>query len=81
MRLVLIIILVVIGTGAVAFAQDATNPALLGKALDVIATQRNQALGDAAIWQAKAIILSEELTKAQARIKELETKPEKKDNE
>lgn len=58
-----------------ASAQNA-EPALLPKALEIIATQRNQALGDAAIWQAKAMLLADELAKAQAKIKELEPKPE-----
>lgn len=61
-----------------ALAQQPLDPTLLPKALEIVATQRNQALGDAAIWQAKAMLLADELAKAQAKIKELEPEPEKK---
>ena len=57
------------------FAQQA-DPAFLQKAITAVQTQRNLAMDQAAVAQAKAAGLAEELAKAQARIKELEPKPE-----
>lgn len=69
------ILILIIAFSSPALAQQ-DDSALIRKALDIVANQRNQALGDAAVWQAKAMLISEDLTKAQARIKELETKNE-----
>lgn len=77
MRLIAFIIALALASPALA---EDDQSALIRKALDVIAAQRNQALGDAAIWQAKALILTEELQKASARIKELEDKAKGTEN-
>jgi hypothetical protein len=61
-----------------AFGQQAPDPAALQRALVAIQSQRNQAFDLAASWQAQAASLSEDLAKAQARIKELEPKDEPK---
>jgi len=50
------------------------DPAFLQRALDSIATQRNNALNSAAVAEVKAAMLEEQLAKAQARIKEMEEK-------
>lgn len=62
-----------------AFAQQQADPAMLQRALSAIQIQRNQAFDLAASWEARANGLAEELAKAQARIKELESKPETKE--
>lgn len=74
MRLIAFIIALTLISPALAEDDQA---ALIRRALDVISAQRNQALGDAAVWQAKALILTEELQKASAKIKELEQAKEK----
>lgn len=62
-----------------AFAQQQQpDPAFLQRALDSVAMQRNNALNAAAIAEAKAGTLEDQLAKAQARIKELEPKLEPK---
>lgn len=62
-----------------AFAQQQVDPAMLQRALGAVQVQRNQAFDLAASWEARANGLAEELAKAQARIKELEPKPETKE--
>lgn len=57
-----------------ASAQQQPDPATLSKALAVIQAQRNQALDMAAGQQVRAEGLQEELAKAQAKIKEMESK-------
>ena len=64
---------------APALAQQQADPAMLQRALGAVQVQRNQAFDLAASWEARANGLAEELTKAQARIKELEPKPETKE--
>lgn len=64
-------------TIAPAFGQQA-DPAFMLKAITALQAQRNEALDSAATAQARAAVLSDELAKAQARIKELEPKPEEK---
>lgn len=55
------------------------DPIFLQKAITAVQTQRNLAMDAAAVAEAKAAQLSDDLAKAQARIKELEPKPEKKE--
>ncbi|MEI5710467.1 hypothetical protein WB401_46285, partial [Streptomyces brasiliscabiei] len=50
------------------------DPAFMQRAIAALQNQRNQALDAAAAAAAKAEGLSEDLVKAQARIKELEEK-------
>jgi hypothetical protein len=58
-----------------ALAQQA-DPAFLQRAVGVLQTQRNDAFNAAAAQQVRADGLADDLAKAQARIKELEQKPE-----
>lgn len=58
--------------------QQAPDPAFLQRALSVMQAQRNQAMDTAAVQQARADGLADELAKAQARVKELEPKPDEK---
>lgn len=57
------------------------DPAFMQRAITALQTQRNAALDNAAVAEAKANGLQEELSKAQAKIKELEdvTKAKKPD--
>lgn len=59
-------------------APPAVDPALLQRALNVLQAQRNQAMDSAAIAEARAAGLTDDLAKANARIKELEPKPASK---
>ena len=60
-----------------AIAQQAPpDPAVLQRALSALQAQRNQAMDAAASAEIKAAGLAEDLAKAQARIKELEPKPD-----
>ena len=62
-----------------AFAQQQSpDPAFLQRALGAMQAQRNQAMDAAAVNEAKAAGLADDLAKAQARIKELESKQEQK---
>lgn len=70
------VVLVLVSTAAKAEQQDKSE--LLQRALSVIQSQRNQAMDVAAQAEVRAASLAEELVKAQARIKELEQKPESK---
>lgn len=60
-----------------AFAQQPPDPAFLQRALASIEQQRNQALNAQVVAEARIAALSDELAKANARIKELEPKVEK----
>ena len=57
-----------------AFAQQQPDPAVMQRALNVLQAQRNQAMDSAAIAEARAVGLADDLAKAQAKIKELEPK-------
>lgn len=59
---------------ALAFAQG-PDPIFLQKALTAVQTQRNLAMDQAAVAEANTRLLSDELAKAQAKIKDLEAKP------
>lgn len=61
---------------SVAFAQQQPDPAFLQKAIAALQIQRNQALDAYVVDEAKIATLNEEIAKANARIKELEPKPE-----
>lgn len=61
--------------------QQPPDPATLQRALGALQTQRNQAFDLAASWEARAGGLADELTKANARLKELEPKPADKPKE
>lgn len=56
-----------------AFAQSA-DPAFLQRAITAVQTQRNLAMDAAAVAEAKVSTLTDDLAKAQAKIKELEAK-------
>lgn len=58
------------------FAQQAPDPAFLQRALSALQAQRNAALDSQVVAEARAAGLTDDLAKATARIKELETKPE-----
>lgn len=72
----LVILLAVLATPAFA-QQQPPDPAFLQRALVAMQAQRNQAMDSAAVMEAKLAAAADELTKANARIKELESKPEK----
>ncbi len=74
MRLLISAILLVLTIPAL--AQQPLDPAFLQRALGALQAQRNQAMDAAAVSEAKAAGLADDLAKAQARIKELETKKE-----
>lgn len=61
-----------------ALGQQAPDPAFLQRAITAVQTQRNLALDAQAVAEAKVATLIEELAKAQARVKELESKTEVK---
>lgn len=67
-RLVLLLALV----SSPALAQQQPDPAFLQRALASMQNQRNQAMDAAARAEAIAAGLSDDLAKAQARVKELE---------
>lgn len=69
------IVFFVLITSAVAQTPD---PVFLQRAIAAVQTQRNLALDAAAVAEAKVATITEELNKAQARIKELEAKIEEK---
>jgi hypothetical protein len=73
-RIFIPVISICIATGA--FAQQRPDPALLQKIIGSMQAQRNQAMDAAAIAEARGAGLADDLAKAQARIKELEPKPE-----
>lgn len=60
-----------------AVAQPA-DPAFLARAIQALQAQRNSAMDQAAEYKARADGLADDLAKAQARIKELEPKPDAK---
>lgn len=77
MRLILIVAALALASPA--FSQQAPlDSAFLQRAIAAVQTQRNVALDSAAVAEAKVSGLTEELAKANARIKELEAKPEEK---
>lgn len=67
----IIVTLSVIASSA-AFAQQQPDTALLQRAANAIQAQRNQAMDAAAVAEARAAGLAEDLAKSNARIKELE---------
>jgi hypothetical protein len=61
--------------------QQQADPAFMQRAITSLQTQRNNAFDAAAVAEAKAAGLTEDLAKANAKIKELEdakSKPDKK---
>jgi hypothetical protein len=56
--------------------QQPPDPVMLQHALTAVRAQREQAFDQSANWEATARRLSDDLAKANARIKELEPKPE-----
>jgi hypothetical protein len=73
-RLIGMIAAVLVSTAA--FAQQQNDPAFLARAISAMQSQRNVALDSAVMERARADGIADELAKAQARIKELEPKPE-----
>ncbi len=74
MRLLLLIALLFGST--VCFAQQTIDPAVLQRAISIIAEQRNAALNNQALSEAQKALAEEQVAKLQARISELE-KPAK----
>lgn len=58
--------------------QPQNDAAFLGRAIQALQAQRNQALDAVVVQQARADGLAEELAQAQAKIKDLEAKAEPK---
>lgn len=75
MRLIALALAVLFSTAAQAQQPD---PVFLQRALAAVQTQRNMALDAAAVAEAKAALITEELAKVQVRIKDLEAKVEEK---
>lgn len=76
MRLSVFIMLVALISAPV-FAQQ-PDPAFLQRAIAAVQIQRNLAMDAAAVAEAKAAILTDDLAKATVRLKELEAKVEEK---
>lgn len=70
-----LIVFFVMATSAHAQTLD---PAFLQRAIAAVQTQRNLALDTAAVAEAKVAALSDDLAKANLRIRELEAKAEEK---
>lgn len=68
-----ILIALVLTTG-IAYAQQQPDPAFMQHAIIALQTQRNNALDSQTVAEAKLAGLSEDLAKANAKIKELEAK-------
>lgn len=77
MRSVLFLV-TMLSFGSVALAEQTVSPAQMQRVVDALAVQRNVALNAQAISEANLAEVREELAKAQARIKELETPQVKK---
>jgi hypothetical protein len=58
-----------------ALAQQSNDPLFLNRAISALQQQRNQAWDAAAVAEARAAGLADDLAKANARIKDLEPKP------
>lgn len=69
MKKAILLSLALISTPALA---QQTDPAFLNRAIAVLQAQRNAAMDSVAAEKARADGLAEDLTKAQARIRELE---------
>ena len=76
-----ILAVVLVALPGISFAETAPDPVLLQRAIVVLQQQRNQAMDSAADMQVKAQGLAEELAKAKEKIKELEAKAEKKQDD
>lgn len=73
------IIIVILLLASPTFAQQQpVDPAVMQRVINSLQAQRNQALDAAASQEVRAVGLTEDLSKAQARIKELESKIEEK---
>lgn len=66
--------LVFVSTASFAQQAQQPDPAFLQRAINSLQTQRNGALDSAAIAEAKAAGLADDLAKANAKVKELEAK-------
>lgn len=75
MRLIVLALAVLFSIAAQAQQPD---PVFLQRAIAAVQTQRNMALDAAAVAEAKAVLITEELNKVQMRVKELEAKVEEK---
>ncbi len=73
-KILFLILALAISTSA--RAQQQPDPVVLQRAVAALQAQRNQALDSAAAAEVRAAGLADDLAKAQARIKELEPKPE-----
>ena len=58
--------------------QQAPDPAVMQRVAAALQSQRNQVMDSLAVAEAKNALLTDELAKANVRIKELETKPDLK---
>jgi hypothetical protein len=72
MRLIIIALAIVLSGAASAQQPD---PEFLKRAIAAVQAQRNVALDTAAVAEAKVNSLTDDLAKANARLKELEPKP------
>lgn len=77
MKILALVIALLFSTTTISLAQQA-DPAFLQKALGAMQSQRNQAMDALAVSEAKAQMAADQITKEQARIKELEDKYEPK---
>lgn len=75
MRLIILFTALLWSTSAFT-QQQAPDPAFLQRVIVALEQQRTQALTAQAIAEARVGLLSDELIKANARIKELEPKPD-----
>jgi len=67
-----ILALALLLSASTVFAEQAMDPAVLQRAISVIAEQRNAALNSYAIAEAQRVLAEEEIAKLKARISELE---------
>lgn len=70
---------IIVSLAVPAFAQQQLDPALLQRLLGAVRAQRDAGFDSAAIEKARADGLAEDLAKAQAHIKELESAQAKKE--
>ena len=74
MKLPFAILLALLVSTSAALSQQKPDPAVLERTISVLEQQRNSAMNSAAIAETRLATVSEELAKAQERIKELEAK-------
>lgn len=78
MKAFIVVAILTLAMPALAQQQQISDPAMLQRMLALAQAQRNQFLDAYTVAEAHAVGLAEDLAKAQARIKELEPKPDEK---